>query len=166
MVSCIIPSTNQKHSFTLFDICRRRRKKPTTPTTTTTMPKVDRGYYKDRLSYLEKKIRRNRLKLKIIQELQQIEQEENNEGGLQEKLFQTIFGQSADNYNSGSTSIFEKLKGDQSLSHHDFIHELTKWFRRSIWFLAFTAAYTVSPTILIITVSLSKTLLLSFSIVS
>ena len=136
-----------------------RRKRPRISTTTTTkMPKINQNEgYKNRLNYLEKKIRRNRLKLKIIQELQKIEQEEStNNNGLQERIFQSIFGShhSGDSYNSGSTSILDKLRGDQSLSHQDFIHELTKWFRRSIWFLAFTAAYTVSPTILIITVSI------------
>merc|ERR1712156_1360324 len=44
---------------------------------------------------------------------------------------------------------------DQSLPNKDFAGELTKWFRRSIWFLTFTAAYTVSPPLLVIAVILS-----------
>ena len=50
-------------------------------------------------------------------------------------------------------NVLGKLTGDLSLSRKDFAAELIKWFRRSIWFLAFTAAYTTSPTLLIVSVS-------------
>ena len=44
------------------------------------------------------------------------------------------------------------LSLDKPLSKHDFLYEIKHWFRRAIWFLGFTAAYTLSPTILFLTV--------------
>ena len=52
-----------------------------------------------------------------------------------------------------SGNVFSILTKDQSLSSKDFAGELTKWFRRSIWFLTFTAAYTISPPLMVIAVS-------------
>jgi hypothetical protein len=46
------------------------------------------------------------------------------------------------------------LSFDKPLSKKDFLYEIKHWFRRAIWFLGFTAAYTLSPTILFLTVCL------------
>ena len=48
--------------------------------------------------------------------------------------------------------MFGHLSLDKPLSKHDFLYEIKHWFRRAIWFLGFTAAYTLSPTILFLTV--------------
>ena len=79
--------------------------------------------------------------MKIMQELRKIEREK-----LTEPQKPVIMEKSG--------NVFSILMGDQSLSRKDFAGELTKWFRRSIWFLTFTAAYTVSPPLLVIAVSL------------
>ena len=41
---------------------------------------------------------------------------------------------------------------NQALSRSDFIPELEHWFRRTIWFLGFSAVWTLSPSLAIITV--------------
>ena len=46
---------------------------------------------------------------------------------------------------------------DKPVSKQDFLYEIKHWFRRAIWFLGFTAAYTLSPTILLLTVSRRRT---------
>jgi len=49
---------------------------------------------------------------------------------------------------NGAGGIFDGLGGilgDTSLSRKDFVIELTTWFRRAVWFLAFTSATTVNP---------------------
>lgn len=42
---------------------------------------------------------------------------------------------------------------NQALSRSDFVPELSHWFRRTIWFLGFSAVWTLSPSLAIITVS-------------
>ena len=84
---------------------------------------------------------RQRLKMKILQELRQIERE---------KLIQP----QTPVISEKSGNVFSILMRDQSLSNKDFAGEITKWFRRSIWFLTFTAAYTISPPLLVIAVSI------------
>ena len=41
----------------------------------------------------------------------------------------------------------------QALSRSDFVPELEHWFRRTIWFLGFSAIWTLSPSLAIITVN-------------
>ena len=59
--------------------------------------------------------------------------------------------------------VFDKIE-DGSVSPHtftalsrsDFVPELEHWFRRTIWFLGFSAVWTLSPSLAIITVSSCK----------
>ena len=83
--------------------------------------------------------------MKILQELRQIERE---------KLIQP----QTPVISEKSGNVFSILMRDQSLSNKDFAGEITKWFRRSIWFLTFTAAYTISPPLLVIAVSINRDL--------
>lgn len=106
---------------------KKRRKTTQKPTQKTTIKPI--------LQRLRNKQRRQKLKLRILKELQRLDKQDNL----------TVMEKSG--------SFLNKLSGDLSLSRKDFAAELTKWFRRSIWFLAFTAAYTTSPTLLGITVS-------------
>ena len=94
------------------------------------------------------RLRRQKLKQKILQELQQLELE--REDDINQKLQVNLYN---DIRRTGG--FFGQITGDLSLSRKDFIFQLTTWFRRSIWFLGFTAAYTVSPTLLGIAVILS-----------
>ena len=52
--------------------------------------------------------------------------------------------------------IFNAIMGDLSLSRKDFLSLLITWFRRSIWFLAFAGAYTTSPPLLFVAVSMNE----------
>lgn len=63
------------------------------------------------------------------------------------------------------TDILAPLQGDQSLSRQDFILELTSWFRRSVWFILYTGAYTVSPALVLLAIlfSLLFELVINFS---
>ena len=100
------------------------------------------------------RLRRQKLKQKIIEELQQLELE--REDDLNQKLQFNLYNDISNNIMERRTSgFFNQITGDLSLSRKDFIFQLTTWFRRSIWFLGFTAAYTVSPTLLGIAVILS-----------
>ena len=45
--------------------------------------------------------------------------------------------------------------GDGSLSRKDFVLNLTTWFRRTVWFLGFTAALTASAPLFLITAALA-----------
>jgi len=107
--------------------------------TTTQRPIVERPK-KNR--NLNKRIRRQRLKMKILQELRRIERIKSI------KPQQPVIMEKSGN-------VFSILTKDQSLSSKDFAGELTKWFRRSIWFLTFTAAYTISPPLMVIAIILS-----------
>lgn len=60
----------------------------------------------------------------------------------------------ASNDNS-NRRIFNAIMGDLSLSRKDFLSLLITWFRRSIWFLAFAGAYTTSPPLLFVAVSIN-----------
>ena len=51
------------------------------------------------------------------------------------------------------TNALAPLSGDQSLSRRDFLIELSTWFRRAIWFLVYTAAYTLSAPLALVAVS-------------
>ena len=52
--------------------------------------------------------------------------------------------------------------GDLSLSRKDFLSLLITWFRRSIWFLAFAGAYTTSPPLLAVAVSINLRIFIDF----
>ena len=99
------------------------------------------------------KLRRQKLKQKILKELQQLEREDDLNQKLQYNVYNDVSQNIMDRRTGG---FFSQITGDLSLSQKDFIFELTTWFRRSIWFLGFTAAYTVSPTLLGIAVSIFK----------
>ena len=60
-----------------------------------------------------------------------------------------VFGE-IDNSQVSSQSL--KVQ-NQALSRSDFVPELSHWFRRTIWFLGFSAVWTLSPSLAIITVS-------------
>ena len=93
-----------------------------------------------------RRLRRQKLKAKILRQLQTLENS---------KRAESLADNKQDILMEKSGSFLGKITGDLSLSRKDFFAELSKWFRRSVWFLAFTAAYTVSPTLLIISVSFS-----------
>ena len=57
--------------------------------------------------------------------------------------------------NNPLTAGLNGLIGDGSLSRKDFIIELTTWFRRAIWFLGFTAAFTASAPLFLLTAVLA-----------
>ena len=81
---------------------------------------------------------------------------------LKQKLHNSLYNDISNNIQEktgNAGGFFNQLSGDLSLSRKDFIFQLTTWFRRSIWFLGFTAAYTVSPTLLGISVNIQSSLL-------
>ena len=123
---------------------------PVPPTLLTTPPPIINSPE----NRLRNKIRRQKLKRKIIQELKEmkLERQQNLKQKLQHSLYNDISNNIQDKTGSAG-GFFNQLSGDLSLSRKDFIFQLTTWFRRSIWFLGFTAAYTVSPTLLGISVN-------------
>ena len=116
---------------------RNKTRIATTTTTTTQRPKFNKN---------NRRLRRQRLKMRILKQLRRMQK--------QEQLSEKISSQSTKNYPIDRTgNVIGRLTGDLSMSRTDFAVELIKWFRRSIWFLAFTAASTQSPTLLLVTVS-------------
>ena len=61
-----------------------------------------------------------------------------------------------DKKDASDTSFQSLTIHDQSLRRSDFIPELNHWFRRTIWFLGFSAIWTLSPSLAIITVTESQ----------
>ena len=97
-----------------------------------------------------RKLKRQRLKLKVMNELKSM-----NNKKLQNSLYNGVIGVENNIQKLPNRRIFTGgLSGDLSLSRKDFLSELTKWFRRSIWFLLFAGAYTTSPPLILVAVSL------------
>ena len=59
-----------------------------------------------------------------------------------------VFGKIDDSRTSSQSLAIQ----NQALSRSDFVPELSHWFRRTIWFLGFSAVWTLSPSLGIITV--------------
>ena len=59
-----------------------------------------------------------------------------------------VFGKIDDSRASSQSLAIQ----NQALSRSDFVPELSHWFRRTIWFLGFSAVWTLSPSLGIITV--------------
>ena len=59
-----------------------------------------------------------------------------------------VFGKMEDSRTSSQSLAIQ----NQALSRSDFVPELSHWFRRTIWFLGFSAVWTLSPSLGIITV--------------
>ena len=70
-----------------------------------------------------------------------------------------VFGRIDDSQVSSQSLAIQ----NQDLSRSDFVPELSHWFRRTIWFLGFSAVWTLSPSLGIITVSNKSRLKVCYS---
>ena len=106
-------------------------------------PNNNKSDIKEKIRQIKlRKLKRQRLKAKIISKLNSINRQDQGSTSL-----------TASNDNS-NRRIFNAIMGDLSLSRKDFLSLLITWFRRSIWFLAFAGAYTTSPPLLFVAVSM------------